>query len=218
MERIVIGIAGGTGAGKTTLAMKLAGCIRPGSATVVHEDRYYRDNSHLPEAVREDLNYDHPNAIDLELLALHVRQLVSGRTIEQPVYDFIRHVRKGETNTVFPAMFIIVEGLFTLLNKLLWDVIDLRVFLDSDESIRLSRRLERDLRERGRTQESVVRQWNATVRPMHELFIQPSRSRAHLVLSGHDRVEYNISRIRDFLVSAGSGYPDHIRAGVDVCR
>ena len=152
-------------------------------------------------ASREELNYDHPEAVDLELLAGHVRELVSGKTINQPIYDFVRHVRKEGTDTVFPARFIIVEGLFTLFNKLLWDVIDLRVFLESEVDIRLSRRLERDIRERGRGRDSVIRQWRATVQPMHELFIQPSRSCAHLILSGCDPVDYNVAKIRDFLVS-----------------
>ena len=120
MDRLVIGTAGGTGAGKTTLSEGLA--IYLGSAVVIHEDRYYRDKSQLPTASREDLNYDHPEAIDLDLLTGHLRELVSGRTINQPVYDFVRHVRKKGANTIFSASFIIVEGLFTLFNKLLWDV------------------------------------------------------------------------------------------------
>jgi len=201
LERLVIGIAGGTGAGKTTLAEGLACGMYPGSAVVVHEDRYYIDRSNLPPASREGLNYDHPEAIDLDLLAGHVRELVAGRTINQPTYDFVRHVRKKGTDTIFSARLIIVEGLFTLFNKLLWDVIDLKVFLESEEDIRLSRRLDRDIRERGRTKESVIRQWRSTVQPMHELFIQPSRSCAHLILSGCDQVDYNVARIRDFLVS-----------------
>ncbi len=207
MGRLVIGIAGGTGAGKTTLAEALAGCMCPGFAVVMHEDRYYRDNSHLPEASREDLNYDHPDAIDLDLLARHVRELVSGRIIKQPVYDFVRHIRKKGTDTVFPANFIIVEGLFTLFNELLRDLIGLRVFLDSEDGTRLSRRLERDVRERGRTKESVIRQWSSTVRPMHELFIQPCRSSADLVLSGCDRVDYNVARIRGSLINGVSSGP-----------
>jgi uridine kinase len=139
-----------------------------------------------------------------------VRELVAGRSIDQPVYDFIRHVRKKRTEEVFPARIVIVEGLFTLASKLLWEVIDLRIFLDSDPNTRLSRRLERDMRERGRSEESVIRQWNSTVRPMHELFIEPSRSCAHLILSGSDRVDCNVAGIRKFLISIKSGYADHI--------
>jgi uridine kinase len=194
-------MAGGTGAGKTTLAEELALCIGPGSAVVIHEDRYYRDNSHLPVTSREDLNYDHPEAIDLGLLARHVTELVSGRTIKQPIYDFVRHVRSKETVTISPARLIIVEGLFTLFNKRLWDVIDFKIFLDLEDGIRLSRRIERDIRERGRTEESVIRQWNSTVQPMFKLFIQPSRSYADLILSGGDRVDCSVVRIRDFLAS-----------------
>jgi uridine kinase len=201
MESYVIGVAGGTGAGKTTLAEGLAVAIGPGHAVVVHEDRYYRDNSHLSAALRENLNYDHPDAIDLDLLTMHVRELASGMTIMQPVYDFVQHVRTGETVTVFPAKFIIVEGLFTLFNKLLWEVINFKVFLDLDDSERLSRRIERDIRERGRSKESVVGQWNSTVQPMYKLFIQPSRSFADLILSGGDPVDSNAARIRDYLTS-----------------
>ena len=201
MERYVIGVAGGTGAGKTTLAERIAADIGPGHAVVVYEDRYYRDNSHLPAASRENLNYDHPDAIDLELLAGHVRELVSGRMIMQPVYDFVRHIRSRETVTLLPAKFIIVEGLFTLFNKLLCDVVNFKVFLDLDDSERLSRRIGRDIRERGRSLESVVNQWNATVQPMYKLFIQPSRTFADLVLSGGDPVDCNAARIRDYLTS-----------------
>jgi uridine kinase len=211
VERFVIGIAGGTGAGKTTLAEELAGSYTgPGSAVVLHEDRYYRDNSHLPAASREDLNYDHPEAMDLDLLARHVREIVSGRTINQPCYDFVRHIRTERTEVVFPARFVIVEGLFTLTNELMREILDLKIFLDSEESVRLSRRLERDLRERGRTRESVTRQWALTVKPMHELFIEPSRSCAHLILSGSDRVDANIAKIKEYLVSRESVFAGDI--------
>lgn len=201
MERYVIGVAGGTGAGKTTLAEQLAARIGPNSAVVVHEDRYYRDNCHLPASLREGLNYDHPEALELCLLAAHVRELVSGRAIKQPTYDFVRHLRTRETVALSPARFIIVEGLFTLYSEFLRDIVDLKVFLDLDEEIRLLRRIERDTSERGRTKESVIKQWNATVRPMHARFIQPSRSCADMVLSGDDRIDVNVAKIRDLLVA-----------------
>jgi uridine kinase len=201
MESYVIGVAGGTGAGKTTLAEGLTEMLCPGHAVVIHEDRYYRDNSHLPEALRGSLNYDHPVAIDLDLLARHVYELVSGRAITQPVYDFVRHVRTEETVTVLPARFVIVEGLFTLSNKQLWDAINFKIFLDLDESERLLRRIERDIRERGRSKESVISQWNSTVQPMYNMFVQPSRSLADVVLSGGDPVDSNVARMKDFLSS-----------------
>ena len=201
MERYVIGVAGGTGAGKTTLAEGLAERICPGCAAVIHEDRYYRDNSHLEAALRERLNYDHPDAVDLDLLARHVLELGSGRTVTQPVYDFVLHVRSRETVTVFPERFIIVEGLFTLFNRLLRDVINLKVFLDLEDSERLARRIQRDVRERGRTEESVIRQWNSTVQPMYEMFVKPSRSSADLILSGGDSVERNAATVKDLLSS-----------------
>ncbi len=201
LDYYVIGMAGGTGAGKTTLADELAISVFPGYGVVIHEDRYYRDNSHLPAKERDGLNFDHPDAIDLALLALHVRELVAGRTIHQPVYDFVRHIRSKDTVTISPARFIIVEGLFTLFSNLLWDVIDFKIFLDAEEELRQSRRIERDIRERGRTKESVIRQWISTVQPMHELFIQPSRDHADLILFGGDPIECNVARITDFLVS-----------------
>ncbi|MEN6437824.1 MAG: uridine kinase [Syntrophobacter sp.] len=200
MGRYVIGVAGGTGAGKTALAEGLAGACR-GAAVIIHEDRYYRDNSHLPAASRESLNYDHPEALDLDLLAEHVRELVSGGIINQPVYDYAWHTRSRETIRVSPARLIIVEGLFTLFNEFLWGMVDLKVFLDLEEDIRLSRRIERDTRERGRTRESVIDQWNSTVQPMHRLFIEPTRSRADMILSGGDPVADNVAMIRAFLAS-----------------
>jgi len=199
MESFVIGVAGGSGAGKTTLAEGLADHMNPGHAVVIHEDRYYRDNSHLPAASRGNLNYDHPDAIDLRLLSEHVRELVAGGRITQPVYDFVQHVRTGETITVFPAKLLIVEGLFTLFNRFLRDVIEL------DDRERLSRRIERDTKERARTQESVIWQWESTVQPMHKMFVQPSRSFADLILSGDDPVDRNIAKIRDFFISKNGG-------------
>ncbi len=200
MESYVIGVAGGTGAGKTALAEGLAVSC-PGTAVIVHEDRYYRDNSRLPAAQRDNLNYDHPEALDLDLLAEHIRELVSGAMIDQPIYDYTSHARSRETVRVSPAGLIIVEGLFTLFNRLLWDLVDLKVYLDLEEDIRLSRRIERDTRERGRTRESVIDQWNSTVQPMHRLFVEPTRSRADVILSGGDPVESNVEKLRKFLAA-----------------
>lgn len=203
MERYVIGIAGGTGAGKTTLAHAIADTLFRGTAAIIHEDRYYRDNNHLSRIVRERLNFDHPESLDLALLAGHVRALVSGKAIDQPAYDFSLHLRRRETITVSPAGILVVEGLFTLYNDRLRDVLDLKVFLDVDEAVRLSRRLERDVRDRGRTKESILRQWAATVMPMHCRFIEPCRFHADLVLPGEDRIDFNLARIRDCLASKG---------------
>lgn len=195
-----MGVSGGTCAGKSALAEGIAAMCR-GIAVVIHEDRYYRDNSHLPVPSRRKLNYDHPEALDLDLLADHVRELVSGGTVDQPVYDYVLHARKKETIQVSPARLLIVEGLFTLYNKPLLNLINLKIFLDLNDSVRLSRRIERDIKERGRTIKSVIEQWHSTVRPMHQLFIEPAKSRADIILSGTDPVEYNAGKIRNFLAS-----------------
>jgi uridine kinase len=195
----VIGIAGGTGAGKTTFAKGVADLLAPGRAVLVPEDHYYRDQGHLPLPQRETVNYDHPDAIDLCLLAKHIADLLHGRAIEMPSYDFQLHTRRHETEHMNSTEFIIVEGLFTLFDTRVRELLHLKIFLDLESDLRLIRRLERDISERGRTRESVFRQYIATVRPMHERFIEPSRLHADLILSGKDAVEFNVTRVREWI-------------------
>ena len=195
----VIGIAGGTGAGKTTFAKGVVELLAPGRAVLIPEDHYYRDQGHFPLPERETVNYDHPDAIDLYLLATDIADLVHGKTIHMPSYDFQLHTRRQETERVLPAEFIILEGLFTLFDARIRELSNLKIFLHLESDLRLIRRLERDISERGRTRESVLRQYIATVRPMHERFIEPSRAQADLILSGKDPVELNVTKVRSWM-------------------
>lgn len=173
-----IGIAGGSGAGKTTLAQKLANLL-DGMAVVIEQDSYYKCRSHLPPEEREKVNFDHPDAVDLDLLTSHLRQLKRGMPVERPIYDFTTHTRKAETLRTDPVPVVIVEGLFLFVKPDLRNLFDFRIFVDADPDIRFIRRLQRDLKERGRTLESVIRQYIETVKPMHDQFIENGRKWAH---------------------------------------
>jgi uridine kinase len=178
----VVGIAGGTGSGKTTVARKLAGAMPPGRCVTIEHDAYYRDQGHLPAAERDAVNYDHPSSLDSELLAEHLRELRSGRAVEVPIYDFLSHTRRGETRTVEPARVIIVEGILVFAEPALRAQIDIKIFVDTDPDIRLMRRICRDLEQRGGTFQSVRDQYYATVRPMHIEHVEPSKRWADLIL------------------------------------
>ncbi len=200
MGNFVIGVSGGTGAGKSTIAGALAEWLPAGEAVILQEDHYYRDQSHESFSHRQEMNFDHPEALNLDLLATHIRALVSGVQIEMPSYDFTRHVRLQEKNIVQPTKFIIVEGLFVLFDMGLRESLDLKIFVHLESDLRFIRRLERDILERGRSRASVIRQYLRTVRPMHHLYVEPTRESADMVLSGEDPVGLNIERIRNFLV------------------
>ncbi|MHC1726650.1 MAG: uridine kinase [Syntrophobacteraceae bacterium] len=197
----VIGVSGGTGAGKSTIANALADWLTSDHAVIIQEDHYYRDHSRESFSNREEMNYDHPEAIDLNLLMEHIGALVSGKRIEMPSYDFTRHVRTSERRTVFPKKFIIVEGLFVLFDTRLRENLDLKVFVHLESDLRFIRRLERDISERGRSRKSVIRQYLRTVRPMHHAFVEPTRTSADLILSGEDPISFNVAKVREFLVA-----------------
>jgi len=150
--------------------------------SLLEQDAYYRDGSHLPFPARAARNYDHPNAIDEALMAEHVVALKGGRGVDIPSYDFVEHVRRAETHRVEPRPCVVVEGILVLASEPLRDLLDLRLYVDTDADLRFIRRLERDTRERGRTPASVIEQWQATVRPMHLLFVEPSKRHAHLII------------------------------------
>ncbi len=190
----VVGIAGGTGSGKTTVADKLAVAMPPGRCVTLDHDAYYRDQGHLPPADREAINYDHPSALDSALLALHLRELRDGRTVEVPIYDFATHTRRRETRTVAPARVILVEGILVFAEPALREQMDIKIFVDTDADIRLMRRIRRDLEERGRTFQSVRDQYHATVRPMHLEYVEPSKRWADLILpeGGDNRVALDV--------------------------
>lgn len=179
---LVIGIAGGTGSGKTTVVNKILQQLNTEGVNVLSQDNYYHDNQHLTLAEREMLNYDHPKSIDFELLLAHVRQLKKNEAIEQPVYNFVTHSRTGDHVTVEPKNVLIVEGILVLTNKELLKEYDLKVFVHADSDERLIRRIRRDTQERGRDLQEVLHRYQTTLKPMHQEFIEPSKNEADLIV------------------------------------
>src|SRR5678815_4482419 len=179
---LVVGIAGGTGSGKTTVAHRLAGAMPPGRCAMIEHDAYYRDQGHLAPDERAAINYDHPSALESALLAEHLRELRAGRAVEVPIYDFATHTRRRDTRTVAPARVILVEGILVFAEPALREQMDIKIFVDTDADIRLMRRIRRDLEERGRTFQSVRDQYHATVRPMHLEYVEPSKRWADLII------------------------------------
>ncbi len=205
MQRLIIGIAGGTGAGKTTIARSIVGDLPATSVALIEHDMYYLDHSGLPEEARAQVNYDHPDALDNALLIAHLDALKDGRSIERPNYDFVHHARKPETTHVNPTTVVIVEGILIFADAELRDRFDIKIFVDTPADIRLLRRIRRDMERRGRTFDDVRRQYSRTVRPMHEAFVEPSRRFADLIIpeGGNQRVaiEMVVDRIRRQLAS-----------------
>jgi uridine kinase len=182
--RVVIGIGGGTGAGKTTLARQIARQWTGRGVTILDLDSYYHDREHLSPAERALVNYDEPDAIDFELLREHLKTLIQGESIAKPKYCFATHSREAARETTPAARILIVEGLLTLWDAPLRGLMTLKIYVDADADLRFIRRLERDTRERGRTAESVAQQYLTTVRPMHLAYIEPTRAHADLIMNG----------------------------------
>jgi uridine kinase len=182
MLSVLVGIAGGTGSGKTTVAMKLVQAMPEGRAALIQHDWYYRDRSHLDPAARERVNFDEPDALENDLLLTDLIALKTGREIECPQYDFATHTRRPERTPVPPRTIIIVEGILLFAVPTLRDVFDLRLFVDTDDDIRLLRRIRRDIEERGRDIHSIQAQYLQSVRPMHAQYVAPSRNAAHLII------------------------------------
>ena len=203
-KNIVIGIAGGSGSGKTTVAGMIAEDFGESQVTVVLQDSYYKDLKHLSAEQRAQHNFDHPNAIDSTLMAQHVRDLKHGLPIDAPVYDFQTHTRCLETLTVQPKPIIIVEGILVLECEEVRDLMDVKIYVDTDDDIRFIRRLKRDIVERGRSIESVINQYLKTVRPMHLEFVEKSKRQADLILPWRDMntaaVGMMINMLRGFLL------------------
>jgi uridine kinase len=179
---IIIGIAGGTGSGKTTVARVILERVGAHHIALLPHDAYYKDLSDLPQAQRVLINFDHPNSLDTPLLVYHLQQLKNGQGIELPVYDFKTHTRTSQTLTVNPQPVIIVEGILIFAEPQLRELFDVKIFVDTDADMRFIRRLQRDIAERGRTSESVIKQYFNTVRPMHLEFVEPSKRYADVII------------------------------------
>ncbi len=179
---LIIGIAGGTGSGKTTVVKKIVEQLQHDQVTVITEDSYYRDTSHLTYEERTKINFDHPQSIDFELLCEHLRALKKGESIQQPVYSFVEHNRTGETVLTEPKAVMIVEGILLLSNPELRSLFDIKIFVHTDSDERLIRRLKRDLKERGRDLNEVLNRYQNTLKPMHQQFIEPSKEFADIII------------------------------------
>ena len=178
----IIGIAGGTGSGKTTVVKKIVEALPPHFVAVVPLDSYYNDTSHMTEEERRAINFDHPDAFDWQLLVKHVDLLRNGEAVEQPTYSYLKCNREKETVHVEPKPVIIIEGIMALLNKQLRDMMDLKIFVDTDSDERLIRNIQRDCVERGRTLEMVIDRYHKVLKPMHEQFIEPTKKFADLII------------------------------------
>ncbi|MDO4225699.1 MAG: uridine kinase [Bergeyella zoohelcum] len=179
---LVIGIAGGTGSGKTTVVNKILQQLNTEGVNVLSQDNYYHDNQHLSLQEREALNYDHPKSIDFDLLVKHTKALKAGQHIEQPIYSFVTHSRTGDFVRVEPKKVLIIEGILVLTNPELLKEFDLKVFVHADSDERLIRRIRRDTQERGRDLDEVLHRYQTTLKPMHQEFIEPSKNKADLIV------------------------------------
>ena len=201
---MVIGIAGGTGSGKTTITRRLIERFG-GDVSVIHHDNYYKAHHDMPYEERALLNYDHPDSFDTDMLIEHLKLLKEGRSIQCPVYDYSIHDRTDQTVTIRPTRVIIVEGILIYENRELCDQMDIKIFVDADADVRILRRIVRDVRDRGRSLESVINQYLSTVKPMHEAFVEPSKRRADVIVpeGGHNLVALDmvIQRVRAHLES-----------------
>jgi uridine kinase len=193
-SRLVIGVAGGSGSGKTTVVRRIVEALGPDRVSILDHDRYYRDRLDLRLEDRTALNYDHPDSLETELMVRHVAELKAGRAVEAPCYDFARYVRRAATETVPPRNAIIVEGILIFADAALRAQMDIKVFVDTDDDTRFIRRLQRDVAERGRTMDSVIEQYLATVKPMHLEFVQPSKRYADVIIpqGGNNRVAVDL--------------------------
>ena len=218
---LLVGIAGGTGSGKTTLARRIVEGIGENRTAVLPHDAYYRDRSGLPPAERADVDYDHPSAFETDLLLDHLERLRHGKPVPKLSYDYTSHCRQETDEVIHPAELILVEGILVLWDERLRRVFDLSIFVDADPDVRVIRRILRDVRERGRELESVVRQYLDTVRPAHREFVEPSRRYADITVSGErldEAMERIIPEIRDLLRRKDGTVPGRPSGPLYLCR
>jgi uridine kinase len=179
---LIIGIAGGTGSGKTTVVRQIMDELPLTEVSIISQDHYYRQTTHMEYEERAKINFDHPSSIDFDLLNEHLRQLRAGNTIHQPVYSFVSHDRTGETVATYPCRVIIVEGILILANPELRELFDIKIFVHAEPDERLIRRLKRDIAERGRDMEEVLNRYQNTLKPMHDQFIEPTKAYADIII------------------------------------
>jgi len=207
VSKLVVGVAGGTGSGKTTVSHEILRRAGAHNIAYIQHDSYYRDRSHLPPAKRGKINFDHPDALETDLLVQHIRLLKRGETVQVPIYDFTTHTRRPETKTLEPKPILLIEGILIFVEPALRDVFDIKIFVDTDADIRFIRRLKRDISERGRTLESVVQQYRETVRPMHLEFVEPSKRYADMIIpeGGYNSVALDLVTARIEKMLSGKG-------------
>ncbi|MCJ7432191.1 MAG: uridine kinase [Anaerolineales bacterium] len=182
LDPLVIGIAGGSGSGKTTVAQEILQRVGPSQIAYLQHDSYYKDLTGLPPTQRMEANFDHPNSLETELLIRHIESLRDGKPVDVPIYDFATHSRTAQTFTVQPRRVVLVEGILIFAEAELRKLFDVKLFVDTDSDLRFIRRLHRDITERSRTTESVIKQYQATVRPMHLEFVEPSKRYADVII------------------------------------
>ena len=203
MDTIFIGIAGGTGSGKTTLADRLVDSFGRDEVSIIRHDNYYKRHDEMTYEERCKLNYDHPDAFDNDLLREHLLQLKEGKTIEVPVYDYTIHNRSNEVEKVVSAPVIVLEGILIFQEPMISELMDIKVFVDTDADVRILRRIQRDVEERGRSLQSVISQYLTTVKPMHEQFVEPSKRKADIIIpeGGENKVALDmlIQRVKKHL-------------------
>ena len=191
---LIVGIAGGTGSGKTTVVKKIIESLPENQVSVLYQDSYYKDNSHISLAERKRINFDHPSSIEFSLICKHLEQLRNGEMVEEPTYSYLTCLRQSETRTVHPKKVIIVEGILVLTDSKLRDMFDIKVFVSADADDRLMRVISRDIKDRGRDIDDVLTRYDKTVKPMHLQFIEPSKRYADIIIpqGGNNKVGINI--------------------------
>ncbi len=213
MKPIIIGVAGGSGSGKTTIVDIIMKALGDDDVVVIRHDDYYNDQTDMPMDQRILVNYDHPLSFDNDLFISHIKLLVDGQSIAKPVYDFTIHNRANETQTVHPAKVIILEGILLLEEERIRDLMNIKVYVETDPDLRFIRRLERDIHERGRSVDSVVKQYLETVKPMHYQFVAPSKRHADIMIPNHYKhsvaVDLMITTIKSILQTQGDVNGNH---------
>jgi uridine kinase len=206
-RRILIGIAGGSGSGKTLVARTIVSDLGSDRVVIIDQDSYYRNLEDIPFRDREVRNFDHPDAFDNELLLHHVRELLAGRPVAQPIYDYAQHRRLAETRRVGDHLVFVLEGILIFVDPALRELMDIKLFIDADPDVRFIRRLRRDLVERGRSVDSIIRQYEESVRPMHQQFVEPSKRHADVIIpeGGYNAVAIDLvkTKIRELLRERG---------------